>query len=45
MIQKVTWCSVIAFSLLLAGCSNNPLRAPCDQMAHFCGTKAKINQW
>lgn len=32
-------------SALLLACSNQPLKAPCDQYATFCGTKTKINQW
>jgi hypothetical protein len=32
-------------SILLSACANDPLKAPCDQYATFCGTKTKINHW
>lgn len=38
--------SVLFFiSLMLAGCASGPLKAPCDEHAHYCGMKTKINQW
>ena len=36
---------VMLLSLLLSACANDPLKAPCDQHAHFCGIKTSINQW
>lgn len=29
---------------LLVGCASQPLKAPCDYHATFCGKKIKINQ-
>ncbi len=36
---------VLLLSYVLAACASDPLKAPCDVHAHFCGTKTKINQW
>lgn len=35
----------IMASVLLSACANEPLKAPCNQYASFCGTKTKINHW
>lgn len=35
----------VLFSIFLSACTSNPMKAPCDQYASFCGTKTKINQW
>jgi len=32
-------------SLLLTACASDPLKAPCNEHASFCGTKTKINHW
>ncbi|MBV9575903.1 MAG: hypothetical protein JO149_04710 [Gammaproteobacteria bacterium] len=32
-------------ALFLTACTSNPLKAPCDQYASFCGTKTPINHW
>jgi len=32
-------------SMLLSACANEPMKAPCNQYASFCGTKTKINHW
>jgi hypothetical protein len=31
--------------VVMAACTTGSLSAPCDQYAHFCGSKTKINQW
>ena len=31
--------------LAMVGCANQPLKAPCDHHATFCGAKTKINHW
>lgn len=36
---------VFLISVLLSACVSQPLKAPCNQSASFCGTKTKINQW
>jgi hypothetical protein len=36
---------LILISLLMTACATHSLNAPCDQYAHFCGSKTKINQW
>lgn len=36
---------VMLMSLFIAACTSDPLKAPCDQYATFCGPKTKINQW
>jgi hypothetical protein len=30
---------------VMTACATGTLEAPCDQHAHFCGSKTKINQW
>jgi len=32
-------------TMFLTACVSQPLKAPCDEHANFCGTKTKINQW
>ena len=36
---------VFLLSVLMTACASEPLKAPCNQYATFCGTKTKINQW
>lgn len=36
---------VFLISILLSACVSQPLKAPCNQYASFCGSKTKINQW
>lgn len=36
---------VLLISALFSACVSDPLKAPCDASASFCGTKTKINQW
>ena len=37
---------VLLFSVMfITACVSQPLKAPCDEHAKFCGTKTKINQW
>ena len=36
---------VFLLSVMITACANDPLKAPCDTHAHFCGTKTKINHW
>lgn len=36
---------IVLVSLLMAACATGELKAPCDQYAHFCGSKTKINSW
>lgn len=36
---------VFLMSVLLSACATEPLKAPCNQYASFCGTKTKINSW
>jgi len=36
---------VFLMGVLLSACASEPLKAPCNQYASFCGTKTKINQW
>lgn len=31
--------------LVITACSTEPLKAPCDHYATFCGNKTKINRW
>ena len=31
--------------LSLTACAIQPLQAPCDENANFCGKKTKINTW
>jgi hypothetical protein len=35
---------IVLMSVLMCACASN-LKAPCDEHAHFCGMKTKINQW
>ena len=37
--------TVFLAGLLLSACAHDPLNAPCNQYASFCGTKTKINHW
>lgn len=43
--QKMKFVFVVFLSVLVTACASEPLKAPCDQHATFCGTKTKINQW
>jgi hypothetical protein len=43
--MKLKLSLVIIISLLMTACATHSLNAPCDQDAHFCGSKTKINQW
>lgn len=36
---------VFVISALVTACANQPMKAPCDRYASFCGTKTKINRW
>jgi hypothetical protein len=36
---------VLCISGLVTACASNPMNAPCDEQAHFCGTKTPINHW
>jgi hypothetical protein len=36
---------IFLMSVLMTACASEPLKAPCNQYATFCGTKTKINQW
>ena len=36
--------TVIFLSLTLAACASDPMKAPCNAQASFCGVKTKINQ-
>lgn len=31
------------FCLALTACASESLKAPCDELGHFCGTKTSIN--
>lgn len=37
--------AILSLSFFMMACASQPLKAPCDEHAHFCGTKTKINQW
>jgi hypothetical protein len=43
--MKLKLSLVVLLSLLMTACATGSLKAPCDQYAHFCGSKTKINQW
>jgi hypothetical protein len=34
---------IFLMSVLLSACASDPLKAPCNHYASFCGTKTKIN--
>jgi len=36
---------IVLISMIITACATGPLQAPCDQQAHFCGSKTKINHW
>lgn len=36
---------IFLMGILMTACTSEPLKAPCNQYASFCGTKTKINQW
>lgn len=36
---------MIFLSSVISACANEPMKAPCDSQAHFCGAKTKINRW
>ncbi|MDR3490998.1 MAG: hypothetical protein P4M12_03005 [Gammaproteobacteria bacterium] len=36
---------IVLISLIMTACATSSFKAPCDQHAHFCGSKTKINQW
>lgn len=42
---KLKFGVIALIGLMMSACANEPLKAPCDQYAHFCGSKTKINQW
>ena len=42
---KIKILSFFIMSALLSACASDPLKAPCNQYASFCGAKTKINQW
>lgn len=44
MLKKMKICLLIAICLGMTACATQ-MNAPCDQYAHFCGSKTKINQW
>jgi hypothetical protein len=36
---------IFVMGVLLTACASDPMKAPCDQYASFCGTKTPINHW
>lgn len=44
MLAKIKLTLMIIIYLGVTACASQ-LNAPCDQYAHFCGSKTKINQW
>ncbi len=36
---------IMLITVLVSACVTSPLKAPCDEQAHFCGSKTKINHW
>lgn len=44
MLTKIKLGLLVIIYLSLTACASE-LNAPCDQYAHFCGSKTKINQW
>jgi len=48
--EKVTWlnirlAAIFLMSIFMTACASDPLKAPCNEHATFCGTKTKINHW
>lgn len=37
--------TLMLLGMLLSACATSTLQAPCDQYAHFCASKTKINSW
>ena len=44
MKYAVNGCVVVLLSLIISACASDPMKAPCNAHASFCGTKTKINQ-
>ena len=45
MKYQSSWIAVCLMSLFLTACASDPMKAPCNAQASFCGAKTKINQW
>jgi hypothetical protein len=36
---------IVLVGFMVTACATSQLQSPCDQYAHFCGSKTKISQW
>jgi len=43
--MKIKLITLFLMSMVVAACATEPLKAPCNEHATFCGSKTKINQW